>query len=183
MKWEGDKRAGVSIDGRRLTHLRFADDIALIGRSMADVQRRLNELDERSTAVGLRINRQKTEWLEYFDTQQELKLGDETIIRTWKYVYLGQEIRWDHKLDGEITRRQKAAWNAYNNVKDGLKNLTDVKLRANLFNTTVLPALLYGCETWAPTQNQERRIAVTQRAIERRTLGISMREERRNEEV
>ncbi|KAH7717712.1 endonuclease-reverse transcriptase [Aphelenchoides avenae] len=122
---------------------------------MADVQRRLNDLDKRSTAVGLRINRRKTEWLEYFDTQQELKLGSETIERTWKYVYLGQEIRWDHKLDSEITRRQKAAWNAYNNVKDALKNLTDARLRANLFNANVLPALLYGCETWAPTQNQE----------------------------
>ncbi|KAH7693024.1 protein F43G9.7, partial [Aphelenchoides avenae] len=132
MNWDGDKRAGVSIDGRRLNHLRFADDIALVGRSMADLD---------------------------FDTQQGLKLGEETIVRTWKYIYLGQEVRWDHKLDGEITRRQKAAWNAYNNVKDALKNLTDAKLRANLFNTTVLPALLNGCETWAPTQNQERRIA------------------------
>ncbi|KAH7704683.1 reverse transcriptase [Aphelenchoides avenae] len=183
LNWEADGRAGVSIDGKRITHLRFADDIALIGTTLADVQRRLTQLNDRSKSRGLRINRRKTEWFEYFESKQTHTVEGEAINRVRKYVYLGQELTEDHTLDGEITRRQKAAWQSYNSMKDALKNVRDVKLRANLFNTTVLPALLYGCETWAPTKSQENRIAVTQRSIERRTLGISMREEQRNEAV
>ncbi|KAH7699433.1 protein F43G9.7 [Aphelenchoides avenae] len=183
LNWEADGRAGVSIDGKRITHLRFADDIVLIGTTFADVQRRLTQLNDRSKSRGLRINRRKTEWFEYFESKQTLTLEGEAIKRVRKYVYLGQELTEGHTLDGEITRRQKAAWQSYNTIKDAIKNVTDVKLRANLFNTTILPALLYGCETWAPTKSQENRIAVTQRSIERRTLGISMREEQRNEAV
>ncbi|KAH7708500.1 hypothetical protein AAVH_24255 [Aphelenchoides avenae] len=183
LNWEAHGRAVVSIDGKRITHLRFAGDIALIGTAFADVQRRLTQLNDRSKSRGLRIHRRKTVWFEYYESKQTLTLEGEAIRRVCEYVYLGQELTEGHRLDGEITRRQKAAWQSYNTINDAIKNVTDVKLRANLFNTTILPALLYGCETWAPTKSQENRIAATQRSMERRTFGISMREEQRNEAV
>ncbi|KAH7708923.1 endonuclease-reverse transcriptase [Aphelenchoides avenae] len=60
LNWENRRNCGLTIDGRHLTHLRFADDIVLIGTYKADVQRRLHELNRASEAVGLRINRSKT---------------------------------------------------------------------------------------------------------------------------
>ncbi|KAH7712851.1 hypothetical protein AAVH_19800 [Aphelenchoides avenae] len=84
LRWEERRSAGINIDGKRLTHLRFADDIVLVGSSRADVQKRLEELNERSNAVGLRINKEKTEWLEYFRTNERIYLEGEEIRRTKK---------------------------------------------------------------------------------------------------
>ena len=57
--WDG----GVKINGERLTHLRFTDDIALIAESTEELQTMLNELDTRGSAVGLKINRAKTKYM------------------------------------------------------------------------------------------------------------------------
>ncbi|KAH7706674.1 hypothetical protein AAVH_26088 [Aphelenchoides avenae] len=185
LRWDERRNAGINIDGRRLTHLRFADDIVLVGSSRADVQQRLEELNEQSKAVGLRINKDKTEWFEYFQTRERIYLEGEEIRRTSKYVYLGQQLTEDHSanMDGEIGRRRKAAWLSFNNIQEVLKRMSDSKLRANLFNSTVLPALLYGCETWTLTKRQEDKLSTTERAMERRVLGIAMWDQERNEAV
>ncbi|KAH7669983.1 endonuclease-reverse transcriptase [Aphelenchoides avenae] len=183
--WEGRKQCGISINGRKLTHLRFADDIVLIGSSRKEVERMLEELNRASEAVGLRINRAKTKWMEYYSTPDRIHLDGEEIERVKKYVYLGQELSQDHQqgLAGEISRRIKAAWHSFNSIGDVLKKLTDTKRRAQLFNSTVLPALLYGCQTWTLTNKQADRLRTTQRAMERRVLGVTMWDCRRNEDI
>ncbi|VDP44861.1 unnamed protein product, partial [Soboliphyme baturini] len=57
-------------------------------------------------------------------------------------------------------------WRKFYSIIDVLKKIVDPKDRANLFNSVVLKAMTYGCETWAPTK----------RAMERRILGISLRD-------
>ena len=47
----------------------------------------------------------------------------------------------------------------------------------------ILPSLTYSAETWALTTAEEKEIAITQRAIERRIHGISKRDRIRNEEL
>ncbi|KAH7684588.1 protein F43G9.7 [Aphelenchoides avenae] len=75
LRWEDRNNCGIVIDGRRLTHLRFADDIVLIGTTKKDVEGRLSELNRASESVGLRINRSKTKWMEYFKTNERIYLG------------------------------------------------------------------------------------------------------------
>ncbi|KAH7707537.1 reverse transcriptase, partial [Aphelenchoides avenae] len=176
LDWEARKNCGITIEGRHLTHLRFADDIVLIGTSKADVQRRLQELNRASEAVGLRINRSKTKWMEYFKTNERIHLGNEEIERVQKYVYLGQELSEDHQkgLHCELSRRIKAAWCSFNSISEVLKKLTDPIRRAQLFNSTVLPALLYGCETWTLSESLAKRLRSTQHAMKRRVLGVSI---------
>uniref|UniRef100_A0A7I4Z196 Reverse transcriptase domain-containing protein n=1 Tax=Haemonchus contortus TaxID=6289 RepID=A0A7I4Z196_HAECO len=50
-----------------------------------------------------------------------------------------------------------AAWGAFENIEGAMKKTKDIRLRARLFDTAVLPAL-----------------TVTQRALERAMLGISL---------
>ncbi|KAH7714504.1 hypothetical protein AAVH_18161 [Aphelenchoides avenae] len=181
LNWATRKTCGLTMNGQRLTHLRFTDDIVLIGSSKADVQRRLHELNRASEAVGLRINRSKTKWMEYFETNERMHLDNEEIERVRKYVYLGQELSEDHQkgLHCELSRRIKAAWCSFNSISEVLKKLMDPTRRAQLFNSTVLPALLYGCETWTLSESLAKRLRSTQNAMERRVLGVSMWECRR----
>ena len=83
----------------------------------------------------------------------------------------------------EITRRNRAGWNSFNSIKAVLIATTDKSLRSQLFNSTVLPAMSYGCETWSLTKADETRLAVTERAMERRMLKISIRDKIKNETI
>ncbi|EPB71659.1 hypothetical protein ANCCEY_09257 [Ancylostoma ceylanicum] len=53
----------------------------------------------------------------------------------------------DNNLSPEIIRRKRAAWAAYNTIKPAVSQMKNSKLKAELFNTTVIPALCYGSET------------------------------------
>ncbi|CAG4944708.1 unnamed protein product [Colias eurytheme] len=55
-KWA---KYGINIDGRRLTHLRFADDIILFSETAKQLQEMLRELDKESSKVGLQLNRNR----------------------------------------------------------------------------------------------------------------------------
>ncbi|KAH7673194.1 hypothetical protein AAVH_26712 [Aphelenchoides avenae] len=68
--WESRKGCGITIEGRKLTHLRFADDIVLIGSTIREVERRLEELNRATESAGLRINRSKTKWMSYSKTNE-----------------------------------------------------------------------------------------------------------------
>ncbi|KAK0402275.1 hypothetical protein QR680_016244 [Steinernema hermaphroditum] len=51
---------GININGRKLSNLRFADDIALIANTEEELQQLVTELDEVSRRSGLNMNREKT---------------------------------------------------------------------------------------------------------------------------
>ncbi|EPB71004.1 hypothetical protein ANCCEY_09909 [Ancylostoma ceylanicum] len=53
LNWE-DK--GLTIDGTKLSNLRFADDIVLISDNTLEVNQLLNELNEAGKAIGLEMN-------------------------------------------------------------------------------------------------------------------------------
>ncbi|KAK6730529.1 hypothetical protein RB195_007159 [Necator americanus] len=63
------------------------------------------------------------------------------------YVYLGRELNMMNDLTPELGRRRRAAWGAYKSIEDVVKKARNTRLRAHLFNTTVLSALTYASET------------------------------------
>ncbi|KAK6729314.1 hypothetical protein RB195_006393 [Necator americanus] len=63
-------------------------------------------------------------------------------------------------LTPELDRRRRAAWGAYRSIEDVVKKTRNTRLRAHLFNTTVLPALTYASETWAFRKQEENAVNV-----------------------
>ena len=175
---------GLNIDGQKLTHLRFADDIVLIGDTAADVQKMLNDLDRNSKAVGLRMNRAKTKWMQNQHADADsIKVDDEALEEVSSYVYLGQELTMNHDISRELARRRKAAWISFASIREPAISTSDPKLRAHLFNSTVIPALIYGSETWSLTKKDAEKLAVTERAMERRLLKVSLRDRIPNKRI
>ncbi|KAK6732299.1 hypothetical protein RB195_016592 [Necator americanus] len=165
---------GVNVDGRQLHHLRFADDIVLITPSISQAERMLTEFDETCGCIGLQLNLQKTMFMRNgWVSDAPFTLNGTNISECTSFVYLGRELNMMNDLTPELGRRRRAAWGAYKSIEDVVKKTRNTRLRAHLFNTTVLPALTYASETWAFRKQEENAVGVIERAIERVMLGVS----------
>uniref|UniRef100_A0A8R1INV3 Endonuclease-reverse transcriptase n=1 Tax=Caenorhabditis japonica TaxID=281687 RepID=A0A8R1INV3_CAEJA len=91
---------------------------------------------------------------------------------------LGRLLNHNNELEPELHRRRRAAWVAFNNIKNTTDALSCPRIRAQLFDSIVLPALTYGSEVWTFTQALSERVRVTHAALERRLVGISLSEQR-----
>ncbi|KAE9415299.1 hypothetical protein Angca_004487, partial [Angiostrongylus cantonensis] len=67
----------------------------------------------------------------------------------------------------------RADWGAFKSTEDVVKRTKNTRLRAHLFDSTVLPSLTYASETWSLRKQDERSLSVIERAVERTMLGVS----------
>lgn len=171
LEWD---EMGVKVDGRQLHHLRFADDIVLITPDISQAERMLTEFDDVCGRIGLQLNLKKTMFMKNgWVPDAPFMLKGTSITECSSYVYLGREINMMNDLGPELSRRKRAAWGAYKTIEDVVKKTKNIRLRAHLFNSTVLPALTYASETWSMRKQDEHAVSVIERAIERVMLGVS----------
>jgi len=58
-----------------------------------------------------------------------------------------------------------------------VSSLVSNKLRIKIYKTVILPAVLYGCETWSPTLREEHRLRVFENRVLRRIFGPKREED------
>ncbi|EYB85833.1 hypothetical protein Y032_0290g1548 [Ancylostoma ceylanicum] len=174
--WDGQ---GININGRMLNHFRFADDIVVLTHTPQEAEQMIQQLNEEGKKAGLHLNIAKTKVMRNrFADPSPIRLGQAILENTDEYVYLGRLINMDNNLKPEIVRRKRAAWAAYNTIKPAVSQMKNSKLKAELFNTTVIPALCYGSETWALTKALEKQLKTTQLSIERHLVGFTLHRQR-----
>ncbi|KAE9417800.1 hypothetical protein Angca_003216, partial [Angiostrongylus cantonensis] len=66
----------------------------------------------------------------------------------------------------------RSAWGAFKSIQDAVKRTKNTRLRAHLFDSTVLPAITYASETWPLHKQDERPLSVIEHAVERTMLGV-----------
>lgn len=103
------KNYGINIEGKTITNLRFADDIVLIAKSKEELQTMLVELDNKSKERGLHMNMSKTKFMATAQNQDYIEVNQNKIEKVNNYVYLGQLIALEERLDQEIERRRTLA--------------------------------------------------------------------------
>nr|pir hypothetical protein F02E9.8 - Caenorhabditis elegans [Caenorhabditis elegans] len=139
---------GISVEGRHIRRLEFADDVVLTCSTPGEVQERLEILDRISSNYGLKINQSKTVLLKNkFCRSQDVLFNGSPIIPVPGCRYLGRWIDISGSIDEEISRRIRAGWGALVGIKEVLRIMPN-KERIILFKQNVLPALLYASETW-----------------------------------
>ncbi|PIO74625.1 hypothetical protein TELCIR_03365 [Teladorsagia circumcincta] len=148
----------------------FADDIVLIGNDPGILEASLKILKNVAQSIGLEIHKGKSKWMKNTFTREYcLRMESSVIEEVSSYIYLIQAITMDNDLSIEIGRRRRAGWVTFNKYRDVLTDRRlDARVKARVFNTHVLPALMYGSETWSTIKEEERKLTSTQRAMERR---------------
>lgn len=175
--WE---EKGISVGGnKRLTNLRFADDIVLFSSSASELEEMLQDLNEASLKVGLSMNMSKTKLMTN-NIEQRICIGDVEIEYVHEYVYLGQIVSFQARQDKEVARRTENAWKSYWALKNFMKGKLPMCLKRKLMDMCILPVLTYGAQTWSLTSQQRSTLEVCQRAMERSILGVKLIDRIRN---
>ena len=181
LNWQ-DK--GININGEKLSNLRFADDVALLSRSLNELQDMINELQEESEKIGLKANMEKTKIIiNSHATKGSIKMRGEELQIVDEVVYLGQQITMKSSRSGEIQRRISAGWIAFAKYRKILKSNIPICLKRKIYHGCIEPVITYGSQVWALNKRLVSKLRTTQRSMERAIIGVTKRDHLTNKKV
>ncbi|KAG7296948.1 hypothetical protein JYU34_019852 [Plutella xylostella] len=170
---------GIKLNGRHKV-VGYADDLALLGETSAEVRAMADVLGTEALKVGLRINHDKTEYLNMTRSRNnrvaDLQVGNIQYKGVVKFKYLGCTINATNSRDDEINIRVQNALRcsaALHKVLTSRLLSRSTKLR--IYKTIIRPILMYGCEAWTLTLKEENKLLVAERKILRKILGQKQR--------
>lgn len=167
---------GININGEKLHHLRFADDLILFAEDPVTLQTMLQQLASESKKAGLSMNTSKTKVMTN-KTKVKIEVGEGEIEYVDEYVYLGQVIAVKDLSIIEVDRRINNTWQRYWSLKVIFKNKSiPISEKRKVYNICILPCLTYGCQTWPLTQKIEHKLGVCQRGMERSMMGLRLKD-------
>jgi hypothetical protein len=89
-----------------------------------------------------------------------------------EFKYLGTTLTNQNSIQEEIKSRLKLGNAFYYSMQNILSSsLLSKNLKIKLYRTTILPVVLYWCETWSLTLREERRLRVFENRMLRRVFG------------
>jgi hypothetical protein len=152
----------------------------------------LNDLADSSVSIGLRMNLDKTTVMFNEHVLPEPIAIHGAVLEVFqKYVYLRQTLQLGrNNFEDEINRRIQLGWagklrRAFSSstMKRLCGSHSPQSLKKKVYNQCVLPVMTYGAETWTLTARLVHMFKVAQRAMERATLGVFLRDRIRNQVI
>ena len=169
LNWESD---GIPINNERLTHLRFADDIAIFAETPKKLENMISQLNKESKLVGLSMNLSKTKIMAK-GLKSKISLEGVELEYVEQYLYLGKQVSFSKtNNEDEVNRRITSTWNNYWAHKEILKGNYNLNMKKVIMDTCILPCLTYGSQTWTLTSKIKKKIKTCQRAMERSMLHL-----------
>ena len=136
----------------KLLTLLCADDTVVFGTDPESFQENINIFYEYSRLWNLNVNLNKTKILIFGmrNTRNcEFKLGDHKIDICEEFKYLGTVFTRQRSFYKAIKHNIEHARKALHLLYKRINNLQiPLDLQLHLFDSTVLPIILYGCEIW-----------------------------------
>ena len=150
----GGELAGVQVGDLIIFTLLYADDVVLIAKEAAHLQRLLNSLDVFCGVSAMSVNISKTMIVPFFSkspldefsfvfVNKQLK-----VVNEYKYLgcYFDRELSFKFHIEAALQRAAKASFAFFSDIEN-LPNLK-TSLIVRLYHTLVLSVLLYNVEVW-----------------------------------
>ena len=177
----------ITIGGRKICNLRFADDIDLMGKSEHELQELTTKLDKAASNYGMEISSEKSKIL--VNSAQptpstKIVMNGEELEEVETFKYLGALINKEGTSTQEIKARLAIALSAMSKLTRIWKSANiETTTKIKLYKSLITSIALYGCESWTLTADTERRIQAFEFKCLRRILGVSYRDRKTNEFV
>ena len=155
-----DHKSTVSIGGRAISNLRFADDIDGLAGSELELANLVERLDNTFTAYDMQISAEKTKLITNNTNgiSSNIRVNGEKLKTVQSFKYLGA-IVIDEVSMSEIRSRIAQTIAALTELKiiwDD-KNI-DLSSKISLLRSLVMSIFSYSCETWTLTAEIERKM-------------------------
>ena len=143
-----EAQAGITIAGRNINNLRYADDTTLMAESEEELKSLLMKVKEESEKVGLKLNIQKTKIMASGPITS-WEIDGETVETVSDFILGGSKITADADCYHEVNRRLLFGRNVMTNLDSKFKS-KDITLptKVRLVKAMVFPVVMYGCESW-----------------------------------
>lgn len=169
----------------QLAILAYADDVVLMANSEEGLQHNLNIWNKEQLKRGLKINPTKTETMVISKEHVEhsIKLDNTALKQVKEFKYLGAVLSEDGKPDKDLNTRIAASGRLYHALNRAFlgKNEISTKTKLAVYNSTYVPTLTYGCESWALTRSRNNRLQAMEMRYFRRVAGKTRRDRVRNQ--
>ena len=96
-----EAQAGITMAGRNINHLRYADDTTFMAESEEELKSLLMKVKKESEEVGLKHNIQKTKVMA-FGPITSWEIDGETVETVSDFIFLGSKITVDGDCSHEI---------------------------------------------------------------------------------
>ncbi|KAI5737941.1 hypothetical protein M8J77_000982 [Diaphorina citri] len=162
--------------------LAYADDIAMLGNNLEEIEECLKVLEKKAEKVGLKMNTDKTKFMHVSKirsmTSTTVTINNHRFERVTDFKYLGANINENNRIEPEVNNRMN---NANRSLYSMNKMLTSKKISKNakikMYTTIIQPVLLYGSETWPLKQNIILRVQAFENKVLRKISGPILDEE------
>ena len=181
----GNHQGTLSIGGRTITNLRFADDIDSLAGDEQELANSVERLEKTSTSYGMEISAEKTKLMTN-NTQgisTEVKVNGQRLETVKSFRYLGSIIT-DEGSKPEILARIAQTTAALTRLKPlwNDRNIT-VSSKIRLMRSLVMSIFLYASETWTLSADLQKRIQTMEMRCFWKILHISYKDHVTNEAV
>ena len=168
----------VSIGGRNITNLRFADDIDALAEEEQELEALVESLDQTCTRYKMEISAEKTKLMTNSANgiQREIKVKGQKLGTVTSFKYLGAVVS-DDGSKPEVLSRIAQATAALTKLKPIWRDNISLGSKVKPMRS------LYACESGTLTAELEKRTQAFEMRCYRRLLNISYKDHVTNEEV
>ena len=143
-----EAQAGITIAGRNINNLRYADDTTLMAERKEELKSLLMKVKEESEKVGFKLSIQKSKIVASCPITS-WHINRETVEIVADFILGGSKITADGDCSHEIKRCLLLGREVMTNL-DSIFKSRDITLSAKvrLVKGMVFPVVMYGCECW-----------------------------------
>jgi len=143
----------------------YADDVALLARSLKALKEIFHKLQNEATLVGLNINKDKTKYrqIKRIATKDaaHLKIDNFAFENVETFNYLGSILNADNKMNIEIAERIVKGNKAYYAYAKLIKlKFLKRNTKMKIYKTIIRPVVTYSSETWTLTAKDENNLRI-----------------------
>ena len=175
----------VTIGGRNITNLRFADDIDGLAEEEQWLEASVESLGKTCTRYKIEISAEKTKLMTNSANciQREIKVKGQKLGTVTNFKYLGTVVS-DDGSKPEVLSRTAQATAALTKLKPIRRDINIyLRSKVTLMRSLVISIFLYACESWTLTAELVKRTQAFEMRCYRRQFNISYKDHVTNEEV